>query len=136
MLTCLFISVVVSGRRFPPCRSKFKEEDSFDISFIVGNKMANNEERDPLEEPISTQMLNPSIRKYVAVFLFHYDVNDDKPFSSVSLNNFKDTDFPFDVINGHMGLSDRLKPRHLSRLPGSKYCIFAKCEEGEMLICF
>ena len=85
---------------------------------------------DPIEEPPASQASNPSNRKYVAVFLFHYDVNDEKPFSSVSLDNFEDTDFPFDVIDGHMGLGDRVKPRKLSRLPGSKYCIFAKCERG------
>lgn len=93
-------------------------------------------ERDPLEEPPATQVSNPSSRKYVAVFLFHFDLDDDKPFSSVSLNNFEDTDFPFNVINGHMGLSDRLKPRQLSRLPGSKYCIFAKCEAGTYVFHF
>ena len=89
-------------------------------------------ERDPLEDqPPATQSSNPSHRKYVAVFLFHFDVNDEQPFTSVSLNNFDGTDFPFDLISGHLGLADRLKPRHLSRLPGSKYSIFAKCEEGK-----
>lgn len=82
------------------------------------------------EHPPSTQVLNPSIRSYVAVFLFNYELDNQHPFSSVSLDNFEGTDFPFNLINGHMGLADRLKARTLSRLPGSKYCIFAKCEEG------
>ena len=90
------------------------------------------EERDPLEdEPPSTQLSNPSNRHYIAVFLFHYDVDDEQPFSSVTLDHFEGTDFPFDIINGPLGLSDRLKPRHLSRLPGPRYCVFAKCEEGK-----
>ena len=93
-------------------------------------KMSSNE-RDPLEEPPpSTQVSQPSNRNYAAVLLFTYDIDNDQPFISVPLNHFEGSDFPLDVINGHMGLSDRLKPRQLSGLPGSKYCIFAKCEEG------
>lgn len=113
---------------------------------------AQEEERDPLEQeqdplllddnrddrdqPPATQLSKPSSRKYGAVFLFNFDVDNEKPFSSVSLENFERTDFPFGLMSGHLGLSDRVKPRKLSRLPGSKYCIFAKCEEGRLLIIF
>lgn len=99
------------------------------VVFIV--KKMSGAEQDPLEDPPpSTQQSNPSHRKYEAVFLFHYDLDDEKPFSSVSLDKFEGTDFPFNLISGHLALGDRLKPRHLSRLSGAKYCIFAKCEEG------
>ena len=92
--------------------------------------MSDNE-RDPLEEPPpATQVSNPSDRNYVNVFLFKYDVDTEHPFSCYSLDYFKGSDFPFEVINSHMDLTDRLKPRQLSSLPGSKYCLFAKCEQG------
>ena len=94
-------------------------------------------DRDPLEDPPpATQASSHSNREYVAVFLFEYDIDTEQPFSSVTLDNFQGSDFPFEVINGHMGLSDRLKPRSLSRLPGRKFCIFAKCEEGRIKVQF
>ena len=92
--------------------------------------MTGSDSDTPDSIPPATQLKTQSRRKYVAVFLFHYDVNIEKPFNSVSLDNFKGTDFPFELITGHLGLEDRLKPRELSRLPGSKYCIFTKCEAG------
>lgn len=91
--------------------------------------MAGNESEPPL-----TQAPQPSNRSYVAVILFHCDVDNEHPFSSVSLDHFEGTDFPFQLISGTLGLEDRLLPRTLSRLPGAKYCIFAKCETGRKSI--
>lgn len=81
--------------------------------------------------PQATQTDIASPRKYMWAVLFHYDPNNEHPFSIVSLDNFKGTNFPFDLVTGHLGLSERLKPRELSRLPGTKYCVFAKIEEGK-----
>lgn len=85
------------------------------------------------DPPPETQRNKQTCRTYLWVFLFHYDPDNEFPFSSVLLHHFKGTDFPFEVITGHLGLDDRLKPRNLSRLPGPKYCIFAKAEDGEFI---
>ena len=82
------------------------------------------------EVPEGTQVGSTSSRTYLWAILFHYDANNEHPFSTVSLDHFKGTNFPFYLINGHLGLEERLKPRELSRLPGHKYCLFAKVEKG------
>lgn len=91
-------------------------------------------------EPPPTQSSTPSNRTYVSVFLFEYNVNKECPFSSVSVDNFKDSDFPFYLLSQQLSLEDRLKARTLSRLPGSTFCVFAKCEEGRrgmfFLLCY
>lgn len=91
-------------------------------------KMSGEEQENPLS---STQLGGASPRKYAWCILFHWDVNNEHPFSSVSLEHFNESDFPFFLITGHMGLEDRLKPRSFSRLRGQKYSVFAKIEEGE-----
>lgn len=83
-----------------------------------------------IESPPLTQQSSGSQRIYSWVFLFEININNENPFICLSLDHFRNTDFPFELINGHMGLSDRLKPRNLSGLPGSKYYIFAKVEQG------
>lgn len=83
-----------------------------------------------LEGPEGTQISGKSSRIYLWAIFFHFDPNDENPFSIVSLDNFKGTNFPYNLITGHLGLQNRLKPRELSKLPGQKYCLFAKIEEG------
>ena len=82
------------------------------------------------EPPDATQPGSSSKRVYLWAILFHYDANNEHPFCSVSLDHFKGTSFPFDLINGHLGLDDRLKAREIPKLPGAKYCLFAKVEKG------
>lgn len=81
-------------------------------------------------EPPSTQSNAPSSRSYTWIFLFNYDPNNEYPFTCVNLSKFKGTDFPFDLISGHLGLEDRLKPRELMGISGQRFCLFAKVEEG------
>lgn len=84
------------------------------------------------EEPPATQTQTESHRKYDWAFLFHYDTDDPKPFRCIPLQKFEGTDFPNEVIKGHMSLSDRLRPRELSALQGERHCIFAKIEKGRV----
>lgn len=90
-------------------------------------------ETEASESPQATQLDNSTNRTYVSVFLFNYDLDSETPFSWVYLNQFEGSDFPFNLINGRLSLDERLKPREMSKLPGSKYCVFAKCEEGRKL---
>lgn len=86
------------------------------------------------QQPVSTQISGQSVRSYSCCILFHFDVNDEFPFTSLPLDQFKGSDFPFNLITGHLGLGDRMQPRNFSRLPGHRYCLFAKLEEG--ITCF
>lgn len=83
-----------------------------------------------METPPQTQLTSSSQRNYLWIILFKFDVDVESPFICFTLDHFKGTDFPWHLINGHLGLSDRLKPRILSGLPGAKYAVFAKVESG------
>ena len=83
-----------------------------------------------MDTPPETQLRTSSQRAYEWIILFTFDIDNECPFICLSLDHFKGTDFPWHLIGGHLGSEDRMKPRHLSRLPGPKYCIFAKVETG------
>lgn len=85
-----------------------------------------------METPPQTQVTTGSQRNYVWIILFSFDLDNESPFSCLSLDQFKGKDFPWNLISGHLGLSDRMKPRLLSRLPGPKYAVFAKVESGRL----
>lgn len=84
-----------------------------------------------METPPQTQLTSGSQRKYLWIILFTFDVDVEAPFICLSLDHFQGTDFPWYLISGHLGQSDRMKPRLLSRLPGPKYTVFAKIESGK-----
>ena len=88
------------------------------------------------EQPPFTQFSQNSDRKYDWIFLFNYDPNNEFPFTCIETDFFKGTDFPFFLINGHLCLQDRLKPRNLPKLSGSKFCVFAKVEAGNIYLNF
>lgn len=83
--------------------------------------------------PPNTQTNSASNRVYSWAILFKYDVNEEFPFIAVALENYNANNFPVELISGHLGLDDRLKPRQLSKFPDSKICLFAKIEHGKQL---
>ena len=89
-----------------------------------------------METPPQTQITSGSQRNYLWIILFAFDVDNESPFTCLSLDHFKGTDFPWHLISGHLGPSDRMKPRQLSALPGPKYAVFAKVESGKVKIYF
>lgn len=86
-----------------------------------------------METPPLTQVTAGSQRNYLWIILFTFDVDTEFPFICLSLDHFKGTDFPWHLISGHLGPSDRMKPRLLTGLPGQKYTLFAKVEAGTFI---
>lgn len=80
--------------------------------------------------PPSTQPSGKSCIVYKWVILFLYDENTEFPFSCVSTASLEGSNFPFYVIEGSMDVTLRKEPMKLDGLGESRFCIFAKIEEG------
>ena len=79
-----------------------------------------------------TQDMNEkkSVIQYAWVILFHFDINDDKPFCIERLRDFGNTNFPWRGIKGEMTREFRIKLCEFSSIPGKQFFIFAKIQYG------
>lgn len=84
----------------------------------------------PMDPPESTQTPDGSTIQYAWVILFAMCVDQEHPFGIVRLSQFKNSDFPWEVITGELGAKERKTVRKLSSMPGESFCIFAKIEHG------
>ena len=80
---------------------------------------------------LSTQGKSPF--RYKWVILFVWQLNEEYPFSSVPLSVLGNNDFPMYLITGPLNDKSRTNKFQLSNLPGRKYSIFMKIEEGKGL---
>lgn len=85
----------------------------------------------PMKPPDSTQTPDGSKIAYAWVILFTKCVDQEKPFTIARLSNFKNSDFPWDVITGELGSQERNCVRKFSNIPEQSFHIFAKIEHGE-----
>ena len=70
--------------------------------------------------------------KYLWVVLFIWQLNEEFPFSVLSLDVFKGTEFPMYLINGPLSKKSRMDKYTLAKLAGKKYSIFMKIQEGRI----
>ena len=84
------------------------------------------------QPPPATQDGGRSKVKYAWVILFHYCINDPRPFSIVPLSSFMGSNFPWESVEGIMSPGFRMEKRTFSNMaPGNTYTVFAKVEIGK-----
>ena len=86
-----------------------------------------------LKPPESTQTVESSTISYAWVILFTMCVDEEEPFTIVRLTQFKNSDFPWEVITGELGSKERNRVRKFNNIEGQSFCIFAKIEHGKFL---
>lgn len=93
--------------------------------------MADND-ADNFEGPPLTQEQEQgkSQVQYAWVILFHYSINDPKPFSMVPLSFFAKSNFPWSAVKGILSPSFRCEKQIFPNIPGKTFTIFAKVEMG------
>ena len=86
----------------------------------------------PFNAPDNTQSPDGSSINYAWVILFVMCVDQEQPFGVYRLSNFKESDFPFEVITGELGSQERNCVRKINNMVGESFCIFAKIEHGKV----
>ena len=73
-----------------------------------------------------------SLIQYAWVILFHFDINDNKPFSITRLRDFADSNFPWRGIKGEMTREFRIQLHNFTCFPDNQFFIFAKIQYGNI----
>lgn len=73
-----------------------------------------------------------SVIQYAWALLFHFDINNNNPFTMVRLRDFAHCNFPWGGIKGEMTREFRIKLHTFSTIPDKQFYVFAKIQYGKM----
>lgn len=92
------------------------------------------QDSDTMNPPSNTQANDKSNLTYAWVILFQMDVDSEFPFSISRLSQFKNSNFPWELIKSDLNEKSRLATRNFDNMDGP-FCVFAKIEHGKNVIC-
>ena len=91
----------------------------------------------PVPAPIATQQPSgKSSTTYDWVIFFEPNEDLEKPFTIMRLDLFKDTNFPWGIIEGAMSDEYRVEKHHIDAVDmvdEGPFCVFAKIQHGNFI---